>query len=1358
MNRPTRPDFLDLKQQQPHPQQPTLTRQGSQSNGSIGDPLSSHGSINSMSYPLASVTPESAYIAASAATGIVTSNHESFLMDESIVSPGSPTILVTPPSLKLINQFLDFLLHAFLSSAKSTSLRLLRPAVEEVLRSRLAHEAISGADQELMSYLGLGDGKDDDDFDEPQESTGAWDLEGTWKKTRLRCMVYSSLGDLEEEDEAVYSGVGLEGSVGAQQYDTHSGTPGVVSPAVAIWLTAVLEFVGEQTLLVAGHAAVNRFTQKLHTNEAGEKTDAKERPIVGELDTEKVALNPSLGRLWRQWRKRVRGRSSFSIPALQRHERRASISSRTSASSYVTENTLMGEASATKDTFEGIEMPVMGMDKELEVGDDAATLEASKKALLSPIVESAPPADGDATRRESRKVEPMSAAELMSKELEIADRLEKRRPQSLILLPWTTESPFVTRSPSIKRPHSLPDLTRGDFPDPVTEDDKDRTDSDSLEIAESEVETGEAADSAKAFYTPAEERQGWPAESGKELESVVETCEKSDGSIIDGDSSSEIMEMVQAERALSKDGTVEIESPETAKQVVSVPGNDEDLSEIGVAHTSDVLVASLVSLPPSRARYEEVEKTPMRQPQQENQAERPLVTPVYHAAGTSDVQSMQPAGIVETPRSTEDQPSQALEKAEKRVLTAPAVNNHTEIVDSAVNSDGEIPVVTSRKGSRTETSTHPTANLAGNENASHSKKGSSSSKHSQHSQLSDRKIGQLTLVQPSSSSAISISSERASGVRVWTPPATPDRSRRSSSFSKAQRPIYSSSSSTSQSSAKFKSLVSWPVGSAGHSKVPESDDESRSSLHSERQSAKLANMDERERSFEELISRNDTIHCTITPDPIRRIEESPRSKTQTADLADFLRNTGPDGTERPRTVTPNKSDSRPSSAKAKAIIPKDPTSGDNITLTQLLRSTASPPNTTSAFAGPLPSPRHFDTVATQTVKMPSALGPVSAATAPGADGFGSTPLSPSGITIPTVMKQHRSDSLSTTRSRPKNRLVARDASGSTSSASTSALADFFRNTTPPVDGEQIAQRRISRSVAPFRNTMDSAQFDAARDPERTEAKDTITNGLGFAVNSAPEDSYQSSFSSSTALLRSNSKRAHDYGSMPSTSSMPAPQRKQTRVRDPYAIGIDELDDDPDLDGLELVVPKRKEEESLIDFLRNVPPPPQPPTPPEEPKDKTVQKKNSSVNLISRFGRSSTRKNSIASNADRVIPMVPQPAAQSGGPGKHIPLLSDTDHMSPRRSSNGPPSSLSAKRYDSYRPTSDLREHRMMGNSGLQARAQYQARGARIERDNTESLADFLKYTPPPPPTHKEEGGLSKFKLSFGKKPKKNEVY
>jgi len=137
---------------------------------------------------------------------------------------------------------------------------------------------------------------------------------------------------------------------------------------------------------------------------------------------------------------------------------------------------------------------------------------------------------------------------------------------------------------------------------------------------------------------------------------------------------------------------------------------------------------------------------------------------------------------------------------------------------------------------------------------------SSSSGHS----LSDRKIGQLHLIQSSASSH----SERGTNVRVWTPPATPDKSRRSSSFSKVQRPIHTSGSTSSSQASILKTFIPWPHDGGKHTRVHESDGESRSSHYSDH----LASVDDKERSFEELISSGGTIHCTITPDPIRNME------------------------------------------------------------------------------------------------------------------------------------------------------------------------------------------------------------------------------------------------------------------------------------------------------------------------------------------------------------------------------------------------------------------------------------------------------------------------------------------------------
>jgi hypothetical protein len=336
MNRTTRPDGLDLRSTSTV----AVSRSQSRSGSSFDHPLPSNASTASLGVsPLINVNPAPAYIAPSAAARLVTSDHESFfrsLQNDGVIAPGILTIVVNAGSLALINQFLDFLLYSILSNAKSTALSALRPAVTEILRIRLAKEAVAGADQELKSYLG-GDDEDLESFDDAVTDvhSGDWKLEKTWRKCRVQCMIYSSLGDLEEDDEALYSDDVLEGSVGLEQYQTQSSQPGIISPAVAIWLTSILEFIGEQTLLVAGHASIARYSaQRIvvasnPSSSAAAEVTFPDKPVVEELDAEKVALNPSLGRMWRQWRKKVRGgRGSISVPAgegvLSRMERQIS--------------------------------------------------------------------------------------------------------------------------------------------------------------------------------------------------------------------------------------------------------------------------------------------------------------------------------------------------------------------------------------------------------------------------------------------------------------------------------------------------------------------------------------------------------------------------------------------------------------------------------------------------------------------------------------------------------------------------------------------------------------------------------------------------------------------------------------------------------------------------------------------------------------------------------------------------------------------------------------------------------------------------------------------------------------------------
>lgn len=180
-------------------------------------------------------------------------------------------------------------------------------------------------------------------------------------------------------------------------------------------------------------------------------------------------------------------------------------------------------------------------------------------------------------------------------------------------------------------------------------------------------------------------------------------------------------------------------------------------------------------------------------------------------------------------------------------------------------------------------------------------------------------------------------------------------------------------------------------------------------------------------------------------------------------------------------------------------------------------------------------------------------------------------------------------SVSTRGNGPK--LEARPAAG-VGGNQTSDLIDFIREG-PPTPGAH----RIPRVVAPFRDTTDSEDLESS-EPERMERDIPTRGSLGSTQGSSMARSF-TSVGSRTALLESTNRAAVQTGSnsrvpAPSRNAPddPLPSRKQRRVPDPYAI---DSDDEDDLDDLIPSKPKR-EEESLMDFLRNAPPPSSQPAP------------------------------------------------------------------------------------------------------------------------------------------------------------------
>lgn len=302
MQRTSRPEGLAL---------PTPQLQRNQSLSGDRDRTPSISGASSLLSP-PPVRPDPAYIAASAASQIVNSDladrDETF--DGSGMRSESDAAVVSPASLVLLNAFLDQLLFSFLASSRSTSIAALRPSILEVLKPRLGKEAIDGADEELQGYLAGGDAEELLAFHGGQGFKGEYNLNLVWRRTRLRCMVYTRLGDMEEEDEELYLEQELEEN-GTEGRPRLTRDLGEISPAAAIFLTSIVEFVGENALLVAAEAAYNRFQIR-------KSNPDRPRPMVEEVDMEKIAFNTTLGRLWRSWKKRVRTSSLLSPRPMSR--------------------------------------------------------------------------------------------------------------------------------------------------------------------------------------------------------------------------------------------------------------------------------------------------------------------------------------------------------------------------------------------------------------------------------------------------------------------------------------------------------------------------------------------------------------------------------------------------------------------------------------------------------------------------------------------------------------------------------------------------------------------------------------------------------------------------------------------------------------------------------------------------------------------------------------------------------------------------------------------------------------------------------------------------------------------------------
>ncbi|PVH83689.1 hypothetical protein DL98DRAFT_528982 [Cadophora sp. DSE1049] len=1305
---------------------------------SISSDRPSLGGFGGLLSPPSAISPDPAFIAASAASQIVTNDHDSHAdtwFDQHGIEPSGETALVAPPALRLVNRFLDQLLFNFLSISRSTSLASLRPAVAEVLKPKLAKEAIAGADQELHEYLGGGEEEELLAFHNGLEPSGDWDLELVWKRTRLRCMVYSSLGDMEEEDEDFYTEQDqLDGPPGSN--NRFSNNPGVVSPAVAIFLTSILEFMGEQVLVVAGQAAYYRLKVKIEKEERDgtqSPADIAERVVVEENDMERVALDRTLGRLWRGWKKRIRSPTTS-----------------VSMSHSFSRESLKSQPQTSRAASVG---PEDSIPEDQRRPSLAAVLAEHEHAASIPLPINA---------NDIREIEIPGLARQSDDEDEESSSDEEQiqlppRPKSMMIFVGSLPSPISSTSPKTERPqssmlgsrkrsNSLPSSTP--FPFKYSKRQKPSVE-EAVEGDQPSVESETAA-----IDKPSEANE--PKVEKEELEEPAKAESNSATGMIAG-----IVTGAAAVGATAVAGLVAAtkgEAPQTSL-VTEEPEIEEDFTEEPQIMTSSRVSIGGRASPDESKEYSSkhssirspsvhslrlIDVTAPRSPARSREGSlgaadmgRPTIvsrpSSVYSAAQTPRVTSPVSRGPtaspidrhgsshsirrarnsagdsiseveerdielnpsmpipVESPVETQPAPSTAPydEPAQPApfILNAAPTSRNARVVTSyprVVDSPKENLVL--KSAADLENGVPPLTPLREMMDGARGTSDEYSSIAPSAYSVTD------TYSQPAA--------EQQSQPRAQATRSSPPRSIAPEHITKGQRSIHTSGSGSSSGSYKLK-----PVRT--------SDDSGTRTVERKGQ------------SFEQLIRSDQTIQYTLTPQNMRDIEspDSPRYTNPPA-IPDARPMTGRSHSS--SFSKQNGLNSNPPKEVARSI--KSAKSFKPVSRPQ--------PNNTGARLRPN-APQARDARVDRPANSYEPVPTRSASTNRGTNGAPRNFSSggPPRVGTATSMPKRAQSSAGRSRLQARDAVVPRG-------DSVSDLIDFVRS------GPQLEKQdhRIPRTVAPFRSTMDSDQMTGAVGGK---AVDASIPDVRFS-NTA---SVTSSVTSQSALLNgSRNKPLPTQSRNDFEEEDMMPKRKTRRVRDPYAIDFsDEEDDD--------LFPSRPppiKEESLAEFLRNAPPPPPEPVRTNSaldevprPGSKKMKKKASSGSLMSRFGRS-------GSTSGPSLPPKPQPNGNdtvAPGPRKtplYTPIAAKYSTTSP---------SYEQPRNGNYVSQLDSARNNDAGRRKV-AQKSYQPREAVYASTRTSDLADFLLSSEPPssmqtqpqtfaPALQKDEANA--FQRMFGRK-------
>ncbi|KAL9128964.1 MAG: hypothetical protein Q9217_002480 [Psora testacea] len=1301
-------------------------------------------------------SPEPAYIAYSAAAHVVKSelvNRGQNLLVGDGVDEVDDVLTISPSALSLINSFLDQLLFNFLASSRSTSILSLRPAISEILKPRLAKEAIEGADEELRGYLADGDDEELLDFHNGQELKAGSNLHQIFRRTRLRCMVYTRFGDMEEEDEEAY----LEDSRPLEADNERrrlSSDLSNISPAAAIFLTSIIEFVGEQALTVASENAFNRVTSKKSS------PGGSQRLAVDDRDVEKIAFNKTLGRLWRSWKKRGRT-SSMLKPRTSSHDYHVQSKTTSRRASKATSVSEEDELSYFEDDPQRQPSVAQVLEEDRKSRGDAP----SKVAELPAEPDFSTDTDGSEAAKEGRG-----------------------RPRSMIDFVWPTR-PALRGTAVQESGNSVLRAPRlDDGPGRI------RQRSSSLPTIKSITYSSKVLEGST---TPAEEPDPFMNDVEERGKAVKDTPH-----LID--ESGKLADVSLGNPAISTidDGALK-RHPRPTTIDPNLPSREVSMSE----HSEQASTGYDTELTPQalnfrKSEFNETEAGPESGANIHTHStsysfqrgeQSPLVFTedvVQEVDGkgirTEDKAYLARSNSIDQPRAhlgnfadfmgvqgdrleSYDQSGRAVKRDIPAPYETPSnkdVSYDSEALKKIPLDYGALPTPTTTKGRDigqargTQQGEVPSSNVAQNQPT----------------------IAVAKFVDISETPTPLASGTERAGVQRVSPTSTTTRDplasggRTSTSSNRDGRPM-TAGSSTSAMSTKIKGIIGREPGDIIRQPFPRTTS-SEISREVASESPKSGKSYDKEQDFEQLIRSDETIQYTLTPQNMREMEksDSPRWSTKppplgAAEVADSHRSAVPTGSGTEKSVAPARSIK---SLRGLNGLRLDPTEGSNVT------ESASPSNVSPTTMKPCPQPppkspggKARGIVARNATSQDGSLRDFAdfiRSTGPEND---PRTLANSTSNRPPVHAREGGNTSQQGRARPaakkiiqQNPVVAPKKSDPTSPARTSSkliardpvafstntsadLADFLRSGPP---GAPLSQQSVS---SPQRNgrikhgTSSSTSQDSYAPSKVTQSSSNSRTGLLENMNKGPN-------------VRNNTQRTRQ-------DDPSGPMRKQRRVLDPYAIDSDEEDDAyGNSPGLE------REEESLSDFLKNY-------TPPSTPTGRSrqaiqrssssqnadnTQRKGSGVSMRERLARNvavipdyrplppkASNKNSSKplsvtnekrqqrQHTNSATANIPPSNAQRGPAAKNAPQAATAPQLPTLKSVNAPRAtsphliSQNGNKIDTYRPTQPTYAKHVdrRPKQPLQARDETGTVGGG-GGSGTADLADFLRETEPPTPS------------------------